>query len=245
MLGGIGVLILASQFHIMLDAQPRGSGLANLAAIPESIYKGIFPLDGSVHHLAAMVGMVTICTMILWMKFRPHGFKLVPAPLVGVMAGTAVAVILGMPIKYVAVPANLLDSLTLATPGSLGLLARWDFLLEAAALAFIASAETLLSTAAVDQMHRGPRANYDRELAAQGVGNMLCGVLGVLPMTGVIVRSSANVEAGAVTRRSAIFHGVWILALVVGAPSLLSYVPTAALAAILVYTGYKLLKHDK
>src|SRR5688572_11165737 len=117
MLGGIGVLILGSQFHIMLDAQPRGSGLANLAAIPESIYKGIFPLDGSVHHLAAMVGMVTICTMILWMKFRPHGFKLVPAPLVGVMAGTAVALIAGMPIKYVAVPANLLESLTLPTAG--------------------------------------------------------------------------------------------------------------------------------
>ena len=61
-------------------------------------------------------------------------------------------------------------------------------------------------------MHRGPRTNYDRELVAQGVGNVVCGVLGALPMTGVIVRSSANVEAGGKTRLSAILHGLWLLA---------------------------------
>jgi hypothetical protein len=81
-------------------------------------------------------------------------------------------------------------------------------------VAFIASAETLLSAAAVDRMHSGQRSDFDRELSAQGVGNMLCGVLGALPMTGVIVRSSANVQAGAQTRASAIFHGLWLLAFV-------------------------------
>ncbi len=103
-----------------------------------------------------------------------------------------------------------------------------------------ASAETLLSATAVDKMHMGPRSNYNRELSAQGVGNILCGVLGALPMTGVIVRSSANVQAGAKTRWSAILHGVWLLVLVGGFSQVLTAIPVAVLAAILVYTGAKL-----
>jgi MFS superfamily sulfate permease-like transporter len=89
-------------------------------------------------------------------------------------------------------------------------------------------------------MHKGPRTKYDRELTAQGVGNTICGFLGVLPMTGVIVRSGANVEAGAVTRASAIMHGVWLLLFVAALPFTLKYIPLSALAAILVFTGYKL-----
>jgi MFS superfamily sulfate permease-like transporter len=89
-------------------------------------------------------------------------------------------------------------------------------------------------------MHKGPRANYDRELAAQGVGNMMCGVVGALPMTGVIVRSSANINAGGKTKMSAIMHGFWLLITVLAFPGLLSLIPISALAAILVYTGYKL-----
>jgi MFS superfamily sulfate permease-like transporter len=89
-------------------------------------------------------------------------------------------------------------------------------------------------------MHKGPQTRYDRELAAQGVGNMLCGLLGALPMTGVIVRSATNVEAGAKTRLSAVLHGVWLLLFVSCFRSVLNWVPTASLAAVLVYTGYTL-----
>jgi len=115
-------------------------------------------------------------------------------------------------------------------------------LLSALAVAFVASAETLLSAAAVDKMHSGKPANYDKELSAQGVGNALCGLIGALPMTGVIVRSSANVQAGAKTRLSAIIHGVWLLALVALFPGVLGMVPTASLAAVLIFTGYKLVE---
>jgi MFS superfamily sulfate permease-like transporter len=93
----------------------------------------------------------------------------------------------------------------------------------------------------VNQLAPGSRTNYDRELAAQGVGNMVCGLLGALPMTGVIVRSSANVHAGAKTRLSAILHGVWLLVFVVALSQVLQLIPTASLAAVLVYTGYKLI----
>ena len=107
-------------------------------------------------------------------------------------------------------------------------------------IAVVASAETLLCATAVDQMHQGPRTRYDRELLAQGAGNVVCGFFGALPMTGVIVRSSANVQAGARTRLSAILHGIWLLIFVAGLAFLLRLVPTASLAAILVYTGFKL-----
>jgi MFS superfamily sulfate permease-like transporter len=107
-------------------------------------------------------------------------------------------------------------------------------------LAVVASAETLLCATAVDQMQSDTRTDYDRELTAQGVGNIVCGLLGALPMTGVIVRSSANVEAGAKTRLSAILHGLWLLVFVALLAFVLRLIPTAALAAMLVYTGYKL-----
>ncbi len=109
------------------------------------------------------------------------------------------------------------------------------------ALALIASAETLFSAAAVDRMHDGPRTHYDRELVAQGIGNAVCGVLGVLPMTAVIVRSTANVEAGARTRAARILHGGWLLLFAVALPGVLEAVPLAALAGVLLHAGWKLL----
>ena len=129
--------------------------------------------------------------------------------------------------------------------GFLAPLASPTLLLSAVAIAFIASAETLLSAAAVDRMHDGPRTDYDKELRAQGIGNLLCGAAGALPMTGVIVRSSANVQAGATTRLSTILHGAWILGFVALLPWLLREIPMAALGGVLVVTGARLvsLKH--
>lgn len=244
MLAGIGVLIFASQFHVMVDDSPPGSGLDNLLSIPEAVYKGLFPQDGSSHHLAAWIGVVTIVTIILWTKFKPARLAFLPAPLVAVAAGVLVALVGRLPVKYVDVPSNLAEAIRWPTAEALAVLGEPAVLGAAAALALIASAETLLCAIAVDRMHAGPRANFDRELFAQGAGNMVCGLLGALPMTGVIVRSSANVQAGARTRWSAILHGVWLLAFVVALPGVLRLMPTACLAAILVYTGYKLVNVD-
>ncbi|MBD1939653.1 SulP family inorganic anion transporter [Microcoleus sp. FACHB-68] len=240
MLAGIGVLIFSSQFHVMVDDKPYTHGFENLLSIPKAIYKGIFPIDGSTHHIAALIGVTTIITLILWEKFKPKRLNLLPGALIAVVLATAIASAMKLPIQYVDVPANLADAIRLPVPADLSRLLQAPLLTEAIAIAFIASAESLLSAVAVDRLHQGPKTDFDRELAAQGLGNMICGVLGALPMTGVIVRSSVNVEAEGKTRLSTILHGVWLLALVVAAPNILKLVPTASLAAILVYTGYKL-----
>jgi len=240
MLAGIGVLIFGAQFHVMVDDKPRENGLMNLLAIPESIGKGLFPIEGGSHHLAAYIGVGTITILILWSKFAPKALKWIPGALVAVIVTTAVSAGLALPIKYVQLSDGFLGAIRFLNFSELPGLLNGDILLLAFTVAFVASAETLLSAAAVDQMHDGPKANYNKELLSQGVGNTLSGLMGSLPMTGVIVRSATNVAAGAKTRMSTILHGVCLLALVAAFPGVLRMIPTASLAAILVFTGYKL-----
>jgi MFS superfamily sulfate permease-like transporter len=186
------------------------------------------------------VGILTILVLLLWKAVAPGRLALIPAPLVAVLAGTAAATLLALPVLSVEVPASIVEEIHVPTWTVLTD-APWSALFGTAVLfAAVASAESLLCATAVDQLHSGARTKYDRELVAQGVGNTVCGVLGALPMTGVIVRSSANVQAGGRTRLSAILHGLWLLVFVALFASALRAVPTACLAAILVYTGFKL-----
>ncbi len=241
MLAGIGALIFAAQFHVMVDHSPKGSGLANFAAMPESVML-LFQDTDHDHHMAAIVGFLTLGVMLAWTALAKGRFKTVPGALLGVIAGTALAQWGQWHIHYVQLPDNFISSLTFTHPAGLLGLFSMEIFWEALALAFIASAETLLSAAAVDQMAKGQqRTNYDRELFSQGIGNSLCGLFGALPMTGVIVRSAANVNAGSKTRMAAIFHGIWLAILIIFFPHVLELVPTASLAAILVFTGIKLL----
>jgi MFS superfamily sulfate permease-like transporter len=240
MLAGIGILIFGAQFHVMVDDKPRENGIQNLLAIPQSIIKGIFPIEGGSHHLAAYIGVGTIAILILWARFAPKQLKWIPGALIAVAASTGISAALALPIKYVELSDNLIGAIRFLSLSELPGLINGDIILLAFTVAFVASAETLLSANAVDQMHNGPRTNYNKELLSQGIGNTLCGFAGSLPMTGVIVRSATNVAAGAKTRLSAILHGVCLLALVAAFPNLLRMIPTASLAAVLVYTGYKL-----
>lgn len=239
MLVGIGVLILVSQLHVMFDQAPIGSGVENLLGIPGVLWSAIS--SGDMHFMAGMIGTITIATIFLWGSYAPKSVKIIPGPLIGVLVGMIVAALLQLDaINYVEIPDNIWSETIFPTPDRLMRIAEPAILIGAVSVAFIASAETLLCATAVDQMHSGARTKYDRELSAQGVGNALCGALGVLPMTGVIVRSGANVEAGAVTRNSAILHGIWLLVFASLIPFTLRYVPVSTLAAVLVYTGYKL-----
>ena len=245
MLAGIGVLIFASQFHVMLDKKPIGSGIENFAGIPSSLMDTISANSTSMQ--AFYIGLLTIAIIVLWNMFAPKKLKVLPAPLIAVVAAVIVAAVMQLKIKYIpdllANPEdinNIWSAIQYPTLDNLKRAFEPAILTAAVSVAFIASAETLLSASAVDQLHQGPRTKYDKELAAQGVGNTLCGIFGVLPMTGVIVRSTANVEAGGKTRTSAILHGVWLLLFAAVLPFTLGYIPVASLAAVLVFTGYKL-----
>lgn len=242
MLAGIGVLILGSQFHVMLIQKPRATGIENLIDIPMSVVHAFVAPDSINHLMAAAIGIITLITLILWEKFKPQSLKLLPGTLIAVLLATAIANLLHLPIPYVDVPLNLSKVFQFPTFDRLTHLANFQLVIASMTIAFIASAESLLSAAAVDRLHQGKKTDFDVELAAQGLGNMVCGFLGVLPITGVIVRSSVNVKAGAKTRLSAVLHGIWILALVVAAPGLLRMIPMSSLAAILVVAGYKLVE---
>lgn len=193
------------------------------------------------HDWAAKVGLLTILTILVWNAIPSKAIRTIPASLVAVLLATGVCAALALPVLYVELPERIADAIS---PPSLTVFKDVSFL-ELAKVAFImaviASAETLLCAAAVDKMHSGPRTKYDQELMAQGVGNTICGLLGALPMTGVIVRSAANVQAGGKSQWSAFFHGVWLLVFVVALGDILRMIPIACLAGILVYTGYRLI----
>lgn len=193
------------------------------------------------HRSAAFIGVLTIIVLAGWNRFRPDVLRFIPGALLAVLVSVGIAAGVGLDIAFVQVPKNLADDLNWVRFSDITMITQTSYLVDVLAIALIASAETLLCATAVDRLHDGPRTNYDKELFAQGIGNVLCGIFGALPMTGVIVRSSANVDAGAKTRFSAILHGFWLLALIVAIPWVLGLVPRACLAGILVYIGWKLM----
>lgn len=240
MLSGIGVLIVASQLHVLIDAVPKARGLENFAAWPEAMVAAVSNMEGGGNLAALGVGLATIAIILGWEKLRPTKLRFIPGALLAVVGVTAVVQWSGLQVNKVDVPTNLFAAISLPGMGDLTHLMQPSLLLAAVTFAFIASAETLLSAAAVDRMHDGPRTKYDRELTAQGIGNVICGFLGALPMTGVIVRSAANVQAGSATRMATIMHGAWMLVFALLLPWLLRMTPVACLAGILVLTGVKM-----
>lgn len=242
MLAGIGVLIMAGQLHTMVDARPKDGGLRNLLAAPSALNRTL-SAEGP-HAEAALIAILTLAALLAWKRWAPTGLRLVPPTLVGVGMATAVANLAGLRIARVGVPNGLLGATNFAGGDVWGLLGQPAIWATALGLALVASAETLLCAGAVDRLHQGPRTDYERELRAQGIGNVICGTLGALPMTAVIARSTTNVQAGGRTRAAAILHGAWILLLVSVAPALLRLVPISSLAAVLVFIGWKLIDRN-
>jgi carbonic anhydrase/SulP family sulfate permease len=200
---------------------------------------------------AAVIGLLSVGLLIFWGKVSWLQKSLIPGPLVAVLFGTAVnLVLIQMGHPWAIAPTHLVQvPVAEGASGFLQLFSFPDFSVlakpalygSAVTLAVIASLETLLTIEAVDKIDPQQRKSpANRELLAQGAGNMVSGFLGGLPMTSVIVRSGANLNAGAQTKISAIFHGVLLLGCVALLPRWLNQIPLCALAAILIVTGYKL-----
>ncbi|WP_344216591.1 bifunctional SulP family inorganic anion transporter/carbonic anhydrase [Kribbella sancticallisti] len=229
MLAGIGVTIAVQQLHVVLGGRAQSSLIANLAELPEQLLA---------HHPGSvLVGVLTVVILLVWPRLPK--VNLVPAPLVAVVTVTASAAAYMVDVTRVSLPDEPLKELILPALPHGGPLEIATAILT---VALVASVESLLSAVAIDKLHRGKRSNLDRELIGQGAANAVCGALGGMPVTGVIVRSSTNVAAGARSRASAILHGLWIAVFVLAAGAMLELIPMAALAGVLLVTGLRLVQ---
>ena len=230
MLAGIGITIALQQFHVLLGGESHSSAWHNLIRLPIQL------ADANPASMA--LGLLVIVIMVGW-RWAPGAARLVPGPLIAIVAATVVSLAMALNVPRVALNGSLVDALQLPSlpDGAWG-----AFAAGVLTVALIASVESLLTAVAVDRMQSRTRSNLDRELVGQGAANMVSGAVGGLPITGVIVRSSANVAAGARTRASSILHGVWVLIFALPFAGLVEQIPTAALAGLLVVIGVQLVK---
>ncbi|MEQ5842869.1 SulP family inorganic anion transporter [Paraburkholderia acidicola] len=250
MLAAIGLLLIIKQLPLAAGLANGNAGALNAAAGTIDTPLGALSLS------ACAVALLSIAILASWDTKGMRRFALVravPAPLAVVALGIGVTLLLDLAAPGFAPPAEYRVSLpSLASFAALEQAFNWPALSQlmnpdvwrlAVTIAIVASLETLLSLEAVEQIDPKKRAAQpDRELKAQGIGNMVAGVLGALPITSVIVRSSANVHAGAQSRWSAVVHGVLLLVSVFALTAVINLIPLACLAAILIFTGLKLAK---
>lgn len=233
MLAGVGATIALAQLHVVLGGAPQSSALANITDLPQQIAHN--------HTAAVAVGVITIAIMFGWDRLptiagvRPG---MIPAALVAVGTATVIAALGRWDVETVTLPASLAQAWNgPALPDS----GQWHGIaLAVATVAMVASVESLLAAIAVDRLHGGRRVRLDRELCGQGAANTVSGALGGLPIAGVIVRSTANVRAGARSPLSTILHGVWILLFVAFFAHVVELIPMPALAALLVFIGARM-----
>lgn len=252
LLTSIGILIIAKQIPHAVGYDKNEKGML-IDFVQDDWHELFTPLQ----HIdigVLLICIISILVIIIWEKpFIKKRVKFIPGALVAVV----VSIIINEIFKAISSPLTIvpdhLVQIKAATSVSefFGFFTLPDFngflksevIITGIMIAIIASLETLLSIEAVDNLDPERRlTNTNRELFAQGIGNTVAGLIGGLPITSVIVRSSANLHAGAKSKLSTIFHGTLLLVCVVTIPHLLNYIPLSSLAAILLLTGYKLCK---
>ena len=255
MLAAIGLILLINQFpHLLGD----DSQFETDEGVPRkgNIFSNFFFAFTNINTSAFIIGGLALLLNIFWEKFQKGktGFiRFVPGPLLMVILGVALNQLFQTQNWLPALTGEHLVILPMAntpteffsffTSPDWSQLGNSAVLTVAVTLALVASLETLLSIEAVDELDPYQRVTpTNRELKAQGLGNIVSGLLGGLPVTSVIVRSSANVNSGAKTKMSTIYHGTLLLLCVAFIPFLLNQIPKSALAAVLIFTGYKLAK---
>lgn len=230
MLAGIGITIALQQVHVLLGGASKSSAWSNVTELPAQIM--------GAHRPGLVLGLLVIAILVAW-RWVPARVAKVPGPLVAIVAVTAISVIFRFNVSRIVLDGSVLDALRLPSMphGNWGAVA-----IAVITVTLITSVQSLLTAVSIDRMHTGARTDFNRELIGQGAANIASGAIGGLPIAGVIVRSAANVNAGAKTRASTIMHGVWILLFAVPFAGLVEKIPTAALAGLLIVIGIELLK---
>jgi len=249
MLAAIGVIIIAKQAHAVF-------GVAPTATTPFGLYLELPHTIANMNPAIFLVGAVSLVILFGWPKIKQPLIKKIPAPLVVLLVSVPLGMALGIgggadahyafmghdytfaPRHLVTINGSLRDAITFP---DFSALAGGTSIRYIVMFTLVGSIESLLSAKAIEQLDplRRP-TDLNRDLLGVGIGNALCGLLGGLPMIAEIVRSSANLNNGAQTRMANFFHGCFLLAFVMIAPSLIHLIPSAALAAMLCYTGTRL-----
>ncbi|MEU3062144.1 SulP family inorganic anion transporter [Streptomyces subrutilus] len=238
MLAGIGVTIALAQLHIVLGGTPQSSAVANVRGLPGQL--------ADLHPAALGISVLTLVVLLGWPRLpgkAGRALRKVPAALAAVATATAFAALAGLTLPRVDLPSWRSHALPELPEGPvLGLIAA------VLTITLVGSVESLLSAVATDKLiasergtdNRPPRADLNRELRGQGAANIVSGALGGLPITGVAVRSVANVKSGAVSRRSSMLHGLWVLLAAGLLVPVLDLIPLAALAALVMAVGVQM-----
>ncbi|MDT0649418.1 SulP family inorganic anion transporter [Autumnicola edwardsiae] len=257
MLTGIGIIIILKQIpHFFgYDDDPQGDW-AFFQVDGENTFSEIFNAVNNISPGATLIALISISILILWdvvLTKKAKIFRLVQGPLVAVVLGilyylftadsSSVWSISPEHLVNVPVPDSFDSFIGQFTTPSLEMIGTVQIWVTGFTIALVASLETLLCVEATDKLDPHRRTTpTNRELFAQGGGNILSGLIGGLPITQVIVRSSANIQSGGQTKMSAILHGFLLLISVIIIPNILNYIPLSVLAAILFIVGYKLAK---
>lgn len=256
MLTGIGIIIILKQIpHFFgYDLDPEGD-FAFFQVDGQNTFSEIVKTANHIQPGSALIGLVGLTILLFWEKVlakKAKIFRIIQGPLVAVIAGIAFfsltqsSSVLGIRSSHlvnVPVPEDLSSFLSQFSFPNFAAIANSEVWVVAFTIALVASLETLLCVEATDRLD--PQKNVtptNRELLAQGAGNIISGLIGGLPITQVIVRSSANIQSGGRTKMSAIIHGLFLLGSVILIPDLLNRIPLSVLAAILLIVGFKLAK---
>lgn len=254
MLAAIGIIIMAKQSHVMLGVKPHSKEiLETIAEIPHSIVEA--------NPEIVIIALTGLAILIAWSMIKNRYLKMIPAPLIVVLAGMALEkyfdlehehVYLFLPDQaflphheytigpkfLVSIPDDVLGSFYFPDFSLIDTARFWGAVLS---IGLVGSLESLLSATAVDKLDVYKRhSDLNRDLTAVGIGNLVSSAIGGLPMIAEIVRSSANVNNGARTGWANFFHGLFLASFVVFFPQLIHEIPLASLAALLVYTGFRL-----
>jgi len=256
MLTGIGIIIILKQIpHFFgYDADPEGD-FAFVQVDGETTFSEILRTFQNISPGSTLIALIGLGILILWdrvLTSKHKFFQLVQGPLVAVVIGILFFIVTrdnpfwGISSGHlvnVPVPEGAASFLAQFSFPNFGLIGQPEIWITAFTIALVASLETLLCVEATDKLDPMKRVTpTNRELLSQGVGNMVSGLIGGLPVTQVIVRSSANIQSGGRTKLSAIIHGFFLLISVILIPGLLNKIPLSVLAAILFLVGYKLAK---